>query len=474
MRGEKVAVFLANPIVPAVMIMTAALASFLFMKDVALSGDESFYRGSATLLANSLLSGHGSALVEAFDKIRGRGFFMPGMPVFLTPVALAFGGSAPAWAFRLWMVIANAGLLFWICHALRERYSKVAPPLFLVLPILSPYYVMYLSALWGDLIGIHLAVLFIIWIDGYLRSDEQLPAAQSGAFVAGLTYVRHIFPPLLLATIAGMVLRATRRGTPDIKACAAGCMAALKTVLVFVVLLSPWSIYISAKYGPTITVVTFPISRTILFGDNEYLKRVLSESHVKNIYPALHDRVADEAIAAGRSFEEQAKIEYRRATEGADLLTARKRLSANIRSYFWAPNQFLSRFWSLYCKNGGCIPELRRLMFAQNLVAYGAMMLVGIALFVYPFGIGMSGYIPAFLFKALVFLICTHPYMVTAHGRYYVQLFPLVALAISVVITARMQRYTFDRNRTIHDALVGLGQLLAVCFVAVTLALSLA
>ena len=136
------------------------------------------------------------------------------------------------------------------------------------------------------------------------------------------------------------------------------------------------------------------------------------------------------------------------------------------------PTEFLERFVALRCEVDYCLnARFKTGLLAWQEIAWPILLLIGSALFFWPIGRSVCGstYIP-FIFKALAALLVTHPLLLSAHSRYFVQLIPLIALAIVYVDRkALLSGLVWDRS--LGSTVLILGQGFALLFGALVIAI---
>ncbi len=511
----------ASRLAPAYLALLAAGAalSFWFMYPVPLFGDESYYAQASAHLARALRAAAGldfALIVPALKTLRGAGWFMPGMPVLLLPVTLVFGGEAPVWALRLWVLAVNVALLALLGRRLTRRFSQRTALVFLGVTLLSPYYVAYLSALWGDSVGILLVLLFVLWCDGHLADGGRIPAAKAGLLLAGIVYLRSLFLPLLLVCSAAVLLAAVREHGLGARAAARWAGQTLVAGAVFFALLAPWSAWQSARYGFTLTTTSVPLSQLILFGDpakspelraaaggfaglhNSLLRKARGFERAEKVEGGPADAPGTVLAPQRKQGAERGQTQAKRASsrrrgkpagsymevaraardaamEGVPAAALLRRVGANVDSYYLDPAGRLSDFVAV---RFGVRPESESLpanaVFLWTTFSWFAVFLfVGMALAV-PFDLGPGGYVPAVFFKAIVFILGLHPLYVLAHNRYHLQLIPLAGLLAALLAAGRFTLYRRASLRSDPGHLVAAGQLLAGVFAGATLALLVA
>jgi hypothetical protein len=444
--------------------------SFAFMSSVPLSGDEVFYVAGSRALANALISlvrGHGVDLTKLVDLLVGNGWFMPGMAFLLFPISLLFGGSLVA--VRASMLVLNLSLLFAIFRQISPRYPPRVPLLFLVALFASPYYIACLSTAWSDLPGVHLAILFCLWIE-VGRSNRPAPSLLAGALIAMITYVRALYPPLLAVASLSWLIPSLKKSAPAGVAFRDWLGRTTAAALIFLVTLLPWSLAVTQRFGTTFTVTTMPLSQIVMFSDQAFIEHVEQDTGQRQIsfvalqkyFVALQTYISNRAVQQGHSFMTQAWIE-RDALLGTVPWSERFYFIArSVRPFFLRPNEFFQRFLDMRCQAEHCVPAwLANALRFGNTAGWTVLALIGALIVLLPMSEKDGIYFLPFQWKAVAFLVCMHPVFLIAHGRYYSQLVPLFALGIALFASGQWRLYRLRTNCALHDILIGFGQFLA-------------
>ncbi len=482
----------AGRLAPAYLALLAAGAalSLWLMHSVPLLGDEIFYATASRHLARALRAAARldfSAIVPALVTLRSDGWFMPGMPVLLLPATLFFKGPTPVWALRLCALALNVLLLALIGRLLTRRLSAGAALVFLGVTLLSPYYVSYLSALWGDSVGILLVLLFVLWCDGRLSAGRELPPLRAGALIAGIVYVRSLFLPLLPVYSAAVLVAALRREGAGAAAALRWARQTLIACAVFFALLAPWSAWQSQKFGFTLTTNSAPLSQLRLFGSARTSPELRAGRKFEVLQENLMRKSRDRTSAAARpdaeggaggvdsSYMEEARAARDAALRRVSAGRIVSRVGLNLDRYYLEP---AGRLFTFVVARFGLPAALdsaaaSALFFWATLWWFAVLLFGALALLV-PCDVGRDGFVPALFFKALVFIIGFHPFYVSAHNRYHLQFFPLVGLLAAFLAARRFTPYGRASLRTDTGFLVGAGQVLSIAFAVATFGLLVA
>jgi hypothetical protein len=432
--------------------------SFGIMHPVELSGDEHFYAAGASAIANAVLAiplGRSLDFSGLVDTLIGNGWFMPGTSLLISPVAILAGGSAPTVVLRACILSVNLALLYLIFCITRQRYGgKVALLALAVLP-LCPGYILFLSTIWSDLPGVHLALLFCLWLDTRCAEGRPHDPARAGAFIAVVTFIRGLYPPLLAVTSLVRLLpltqfRAQRRSLPD------WLWKTAAMTLVFAILISPWSLTVSERFGSTLTATSTPLSQLAMFGSKTYVPRAQIATGIDNPFFAIQRYVEQEAAREGRSFKAQAELDRDRVLQELPMSARLVVIAANMRRFFLQPNEFTDRFLDLRCKAGHCLPawSVKGMRYA-NVLGWALIGISAGILVALPAAADGTSYFMSVLWKALICLICIHPLILYAHGRYFVQLVPVIAIGLGLMVSGHWRPYLFRRQYALHDAILG-------------------
>jgi hypothetical protein len=440
-----------------------------------LNGDEHFYFINASVLSKFLLAAirmQPLDIAETLDRIVGLGWFAPGLSLILTPIQLLFGGEAPLPAVRAYMTIFNLVLLGLISRELiRLGFTRRFTSLFVVAVCAVPYYLFFLGMLWGDLVGVHLALLVLLDLERRLLESQPRGALTNndsrwvGLLLGATILVRPQYSFLLLIIVVRIFLQSLRSSeaeNPHRGSWAAVLKTSAWITLSIVIVLAPWNYELNKRFGRSFMITSTYLSP--LFRDPGYSEGALREIATINKFYAVHDKVTADARAAGRSFREQADLESAKIAE-MDL-DARLRATQNSMSrYYFSENQFLNRFFGLQTPEGKFSGPLGEGLLFANAVFWYLLLSLGFLAFSIPAFPQKDGYLLPLSIKGLVFLLTMQPLLLDAHGRYYVALVPALALLVLFALRANPRGiWTQHRRCSLHDGLIAAGQALALFY----------
>jgi hypothetical protein len=410
------------------------------MLHVAPSGDELAYIDSAKALSNAvrdLVHLLPPDRVELQANVVGNGWFMPGMPLLLTPLYL-LRGDAGIVAVRVYAGVLSLLLWSWTAFAVRRRLGPRYALALLVFPSLVPLWVMFSFTLWGDLYAGLLLVLLLLHAQAVtcgLRAG-MVPgpseAVALGALAAGVLYLRSSTLPLL-PLLFGALLLAGWRFLPRIRH-AAGTLRLVLAVATCAACLLPWSAAASfALRAPVATTTSVPLSLAITFGDANRL--CFGRCEPGNVWLRAVGYSRGIAAATGTSEVEVQKVMARHAL--ADLYPGRYAQLAlgDFGRYLLRPAEFVSRF----VKGRGAQPT-RAWIGRTTQVFYVLAMVVWVAgllaIFRRPFELQVN----STLVKLTSLSLLVQPLLHVSHGRYWPVFAPLMALSGGLLLEARSSR----------------------------------
>jgi hypothetical protein len=452
-----------------VLLVAIGLASWWIMQPVRHWGDENHYTRAASGLAAGL-SGEDSAR-KAIGALVDKGWFMPGTGVILSPIFMATDLEPGIPLTRAWTLLLNLLLLGLMARELATRFSPRAANVFLGICLVSPFYVAYLSGAWSDLIAVHGALLFVLWLDRRQAEEKTIAGAAAGLGVAAVTYLRGLYPPLLALPVATWIIEALHRKWPPGLATRRIAAKSAIMLLTFAVALAPWSMHLSGKFGPTLTV-TSPKLSAMMWCTNPLWNPYLPPETRSYNWGQLFNRTQRLARKNGLDFTEQARL---LTEKDCANMTRADRLQRNTKAMgrlFADPENFLQRFLRLRCEGGACMPTA----LAQGLLGMArynwfALLGLGMLICLVPFGRSKEGsYLLPMHLKALVCLISVHPFVAMAHSRYHVALIPVFAMMAALVTSGHFALWRYDRNEKALSWLLAAGQTIPYLLLAVYLA----
>lgn len=248
------------------------VAALVFMSSVPLSGDETFYADNARVIAD-LLTGRGGSYEAVKREVVARGWFMPGMSLFMVPLH-AVDPEPAVPVVRAYAAAVYFLLWLWTLKEISAAFGRYAAIGLLLFPTLAAMWLVFAATLWGDLpAGLLLAVVTartyrmavsIVEQRGFRIRDvitlEVIMVAM--VYLRGNTIVAVAAAHVFLLVLA-LVSREWSQLLPRAGALAVG-------IVVFAALLAPWSLTASRVLGGTVvTTSSAPLSLAITFGDRD-------------------------------------------------------------------------------------------------------------------------------------------------------------------------------------------------------------
>lgn len=435
----------------------------VFMSSVALSGDEKTYAKGANNLLLYLLGR------RELDDIIRNGWFMPGMSFVLAPVQAVFLGEAPVVALRGYMYVLNIFLIIYINWKLFISKGNILGS-YITQAVMAAniYYPMAIASLWSEVLALHLGIaLFLSVADIRARLSDLVFAFLMGVACFGLVYVRPIFLAAPLFIVLTVVIgqwsgwRSFRQSLPRLLI----QLAVISAVML--ALLMPWSMAVSSKFGPTLTLTGKSMSRIIFLADRDDVVELIGDEVLSgNIFVNVHEYILKQADENNLTYTEQGQLIYEEAVEGEDIT---EKTRQNFSRYFVVDDAeaFPMRFVELYCgEDDACIftDRLRSNVSAYIQYVWYVTALLGALLFLLPRGLDRENLYGSFLFKGLVVLVCLHPLLGYVHPRYYSQLILLIALACGTFKYSETRLFWSNLVRPQGVSIVEVGQI--VCWLA--------
>jgi len=439
-------------------------------------GDEVWYFDKSKLIAPLVLNvvrfdfdGAGKVL----DAIIGRGWFMPGMSIVVFPVTFFTDSAA---MIRLYLGALNFAAVVTILAYLRKEYGGRGPWIYLLCCLAVPYYLVYSFALWGDLFAAHLLLCLLLLVF-HRRNDSRSPGLTLGLAVGValgmITMVRGfywMFAPLFVAIF---VLRTPARETPSVRlrlaAAPSGAM-----FLALAVVLAPWTVAITQRAGFHMTTTSTTLSRIVLLGSDEYFRGIKGRtpcgpdgSQPPRDISSLDNYVRCTAFRERRTFAEHSRSELALATAGVPYAYMVSRVTANVRKFVFDSERFLTIFARVSSSSTGLPPSEWRQALLETLMKWNywgwrALLTIGILLFLSPMAPTPGNLLLSTIYKYSVVIYSAHPFMVDAHGRYYVEYIPLIAAATAAFARTPKPLFAWQHPNDSLQWLVLVGQAIAL------------
>ncbi len=474
---------------------------FLLARHVPLSGDEIWYFESSKLIPALIgqaicldFRSAGRTIAELVDH----GWFMPGMSILLAPVTFLTDSIAIV---RLYLGALNFGVVVTILFAVQKQFGGRAPVVYLLCCLVVPYFSLYCFAIWGDLIAAHLLLYLVFFVfNRPLDSGSRgfVLGLRVGAALGAITLLRGfywMFAPLFVAMFAA----ATPAGEPLWVRFRIAAAPSAALVLALTLVLAWWSVEVTRFYGFHLTTTSTTLSRITLFGSPDYFKSVWQDDcGPKNTSPGYFDPknsspdyasgvsrdvsvfynyVYCRATARHRSYAQQVEIELTAAMAGVSFGRKARLIAVNLGEFFLNSEYFLNRFAQISNPSTGYPPRewresVFKLLMQINYWGWRVIAALGLALLLIPIAPSINNLYLSTIYKYCVLLYSTHPFMVEAHGRYYVEYIPFIAAAVAAA-GSRKPASLFRLNRLDDRMLLPVVALqVAVPLIALALAIS--
>lgn len=456
----------------------------LLASRIPLSGDEIWYFEISQQIPPLVSHAVRLDLPRAKDilaNIVERGWFMPGMSIIVTPVTF-FTDSIVV--IRLYVGALNFAAVAAILFYLQKAYGGRGPLIYLLCCLLVPYYLIFCFMIWGDLLAAHLLLCLVLLI--LRRRNDSTPpgpafAAAIGVALGVITMLRGFywaFAPLIAVLF---VFETSARESLSVRlrlAMAPSCALLLGLAVV----LGPWTAMITRHFGFHITTTSTAVSRMILIGSDDYFRRLRQDScgnpdsSLQRDISAVDNYIRCRADKEHRTYAEQARLELASSTATVSYAEKVRLIAANVGRFFFDTEAFLDRFDRI--SNAG--PDnpktewrhaLFEILMELNHWGWRALLAIAILLFFTPMSPSTNNLFLSTVYKFSVGLYSTHPFMVDAHGRYYVEYIPMIAVAIVAFASAPRPLLARKPPDDSLQWLVIAGQAIAL-FVAPALALA--
>lgn len=429
----------------------------LLASSIPLSGDEVWYYDASKLIPP--LVSHAVHLDfdgarEILGTIVDRGWFMPGMSIVVAPVTF-FTDSVPI--LRLYVGVLNFAAIAVIFFYLQKAYGGRGPLIYLLCCLVVPYYLIYCFTIWGDLLAAHL-LLCLVLLTFHRRNGSTPPglafAAAIGLALGVITMLRGFYWVFALLFAVLFVLRTSAR-EPLWARLRRATAPSCALLLGLAVVLAPWTVRITRHNGFHVTTTSTTVSRMILLGGDDYFNGLRQDpcgnpdSRLARDISAVDNYIRCRADREHRTYAEQARLELASSIATVSYAAKVRLIAANVGRFFFDTEAFLDRFDRI----SNAAPDnpktewrhaLFEILMELNHWGWRALLTIAILLFFTPMSPSTNNLFLSTVYKFSVGLYSTHPFMVDAHGRYYVEYIPMIAVAI--VAFARAPRPLLARK----------------------------
>jgi len=374
-------------------------------------------------------------------------------------------GDMHAPAIRWYFVLLNTGMLFLIARKMFPE-SVLRRNLFYAILLIHPYYVTQVAGVAGEIIAIHFALLALLYLPNIQRLDTLLALLLFAFALAILTYIRANYFLVGLIMVAIFFVRHLYDGKISSTA-AKSILFGAGVYLATLGLLSPWSMSISSRYGPTPLLSSTHLTQLVLLRTPEYRQYIKDKYGEGSVFEQIHTEISSRAEEEGLTFLEASRVEYEIGAAAPRSDHRALALQNNIDNFFmWGWPSYLEHQLNFRCSDRGkCLPEgIKSALIGWNQIATQFILIAGALLVLMPFGMRRQDdvYLPL-VFKALMFLVAMHPFLVTAHNRYVNQFTVLVALSIAGLSKESIKALAPVEGNRLHTGVIWAGQAFAVC-----------
>ena len=244
------------------LLTAAALLTLYVMRKTDWRGDEYTYVAGASALGDWLAGRLSWA--EAYERVIGPGWFMPGASVIGAPLFALV--EAPAQGLvRAWALVVNLALCAAVYRDFGRTFGRVHGAIFLLFPMLVASWHVSLVTLMPDIpAGLFAALaLLATWRIAMGKSSGWKAIASLELLLAAAIYLRG--PMVLLAIALHGLLLIVTLSRPQPRRHAGPILAGLMGLALII---APWSIAATRHFGePVLTTTNVPLVFAESFGD---------------------------------------------------------------------------------------------------------------------------------------------------------------------------------------------------------------
>ncbi|WP_147367037.1 hypothetical protein [Aurantiacibacter zhengii] len=445
------------------------------MRATTLLGDEFTYTDMARSIANGLTGQ--SSITAMIDAVIGPGWFMPAMGIAGAP-AFLFSDEPPFWVLRLLPLIFNLALLALLLKAVWLEWGRVHAAALLLFPGMVLGWYVAASGWWPEIPSGLLAMLSLVGcckIGMHVVRGEPVGWRLLLLFEVALIAALYFRGPVLVLAIGlhailfVLVLTKLPASGRSLGRLAVG-------IALFIALLLPWSIAISAKFEkPIPTTTNVPLVLANSFGGPERSCFGPCEPG-QDIWPAWEFSQAVTEETGENVLDIQAKMLDHAL---ADLTTSEYLASVreNFGRFLFDPMQRLRAYKDrMYSVPENLREPLIGLISAVTLIVYVPFLLALLLANILPFRHGDKLRMQSILLKAATTCAFIQPFVHKSSARYWTGFAPLMAWAAALLMSAWLQRRAGKTVSTmpgwIDWAQRGYGVVFFACGVLITVGLS--
>jgi hypothetical protein len=436
-----------QPLLFAIFLATGLwLGALVFMSTVPLTGDEGSYNDKAAAIANFFV--HDDASLKGLaETLVGRGWFLPGMPLVLTPLYI-LEPSPSLEAIRIY----SAGVAFlvwlWTLRELHKALGNLGSVALLIFPTLSLTWLLFSSTTWGEVLGgLLVAIVGARTYTVSLQALKDSPICLRDVVTLELlmvaaVYIRSNLIAVALALHIFLLALFIIRGT-GVPLFSRLCVLAVGAV-VFTTLLAPWSLTASYVLGdPVVTTPKLPLAVAKTFGDRG--KLCFGKCPSGNIHHVAVEYSREYAQEHGISEVEAQKRMAGYALNGVETGDYLRQVRRNYESFLLTPSRFSERFIEesklrfTDSRENGIVWIANTLTVVTYFPLLGALVAANLlVVFKLP-----RLQVFSLIVKMLTLCLLIQPFFQSSHPRYWIGIAPLMsfsAILLGNVVAGRYGR----------------------------------
>ncbi len=414
-------------------VAVAALLTLYVMRKTDWRGDENTYVAGASALGD-WLAGR-LRWDEAFDRVIGPGWFMPGASVIGAPL-FALVESPAQWLVRGWALAVNLML----CAAVIRAFGRTLGPahrfIILLFPMLVASWHVSLVTLMPDIpAGLFAALaLLAAWRIAVGRSAGWRDVAGLELLLAAAIYLRG--PMLLLALALHGLLLVLALPRPQPRRHGGALLAGL---IGLALLIAPWSIAATRHFGePVLTTTNVPLVFAESFGDPA--KICFGPCPVgQDIWPEwrfaqdLSHQTGEKPLAIQRRM-------MAASIEGLTPLNYLDQVREHFATFLFRPVGLVPMYMEVaYAVPPAVRPALGKALHWLTLVAYLPFLFALLAANVVPFRSSDDELLQGLLIKLGTAVLFLQPLFHHTSARYWQTFAPLAAWSAALLVTSLMR-----------------------------------
>ena len=411
----------------------AALLALFVMRKTDWRGDEYTYVAGASALGD-WLAGR-LPWGEAFGRVIGPGWFMPGSAVIGAPL-FAVIEAPPQWLVRGWALAVNLALYAATVLAFGRTFGPVHRAALVVFPMLVASWHISLVTLMPDIpAGLFAALaLLAAW---RIAMGEAVPwSAMAGLelLLAAAIYLRG--PMLLLALAVHVLLLAIMLSRPQRMLSTGAVLAGLAGLAL---LIAPWSIAATRHFGePVLTTTNVPLVLAESFGDPA--KTCFGPCpQGEDIWPEWHYAQG----VAQQSGENPLAVQRRMmaaSLQGLTPLSYLDRVRQHFVTFLFRPDGLVPMYMEVaYAVPPAIRPQLGGVLHWLTLIVYLPFLFALLAANVLPFRRSDSALVQGLMIKTGTAVMFLQPFFHHTSARYWQTFAPLAAWSAALLFTSMMR-----------------------------------